>query len=179
MKILFCLPLLLSLLSCSKDNTSPDQSVNHHVDASIGFEIRDNKGMDLLNTKNVGSYSKNDIAIGTVDAQGKFVKNTKTDLFWINSNQTSHYLIIYLPIPEKQSEKDNMYNVYLKIGDNPADTLKVNYISKNIETSATTFGTSFLQKNNVWLNGKLIWEYARKDDPTIAKDLILIKNPKK
>ncbi len=192
MKAFLFISIIFSFLSCSKENNeNKSDKLFAHLDVGIGFRITDNDGMGLLDRSNPNRYTENDIAIGTIDSKGNFTKDKRTDLFSIDEGYSANGYItelnISLPYPQVVADKNKIYTVHFKIADNPIDTLKVDYLMylpDNINRNNYSGGS--IVKNNVWLNGKLIWtremeEKAIKnnDYTDLIKNITLIKVPNK
>ncbi|MCA5005702.1 hypothetical protein [Sphingobacterium bovistauri] len=149
MRNLLLLFLLLIVSSCKKSTSEPNTS--DFIDGYIGLSVADKEYNDLLDPKNSAAYMYSDFVIEYLDERGNPLKNIKSN-FQITT-QAPYILKLNFPKPLKYDAEQYTYYASVKIGNNPRNIIKVNYIQ--IPESITK--DKILLNDEVWIDDKLVW----------------------
>jgi len=169
---LACLLFPFALVSCKKNDGKMDENgmLGVYYDFSTNIKIEDSHGTDLLDKRNEGHYTSDDIDIVVYQgkkvvayqdiplAPGKPILSNKKGYSIVGSQSDGYVLLLFFDL---KSNKDPMSTKYLRIGKNG----KIYAIKGEAKTFRSENGSNSLgggggstATERVWLDGKLVWE---------------------
>lgn len=160
MKKILLLFIAFLLLSCSHDHSG---SENTNIDTGVNIFLKNNDGLNLLNTPDY--LSENFRVYNVVGGQAIEVNEPHLDYprnFFVNTETSPASLTLFL-----NSDPHEEFPVtYIKWNENQTDTLKAAY-------SRGSGNEDYIICNKIWLNNNLVWDISA--DGTEGREITIIK----
>ena len=160
-KLLLVALVLITAVSCEKDNDNGDQLKIPiiYFGNTLDLRVQDSQTNDLLNPQTEGNYVNTDIEIQQSQDEANAVSILK------EPNSEYYYLSLHINYPAVDIDKGKEYEEELitkiKFGSNQTDEIKALYEIKYNQNDDSGYGTGsgytvIIQK--AWFNNNLIYD---------------------